>query len=286
MNEGSSIVPKGYIDILTELQESGASERRQIREPAVRESSGNGKAELDIGLIMDATGSMGPAFEAMQSNLQRIISEICDPENYSFVKNRFKSIRLKVLLVFIRDYCDGELVEEHRIFKLPEEIQNCCAYIGDRECTGGGGNDGEAYNEGMRVIEESHIDFNMIMLIGDEPFFEKQQLNYEGAPKGSKSYDEYSFSCPFHTIMLKPVNAGKMKKQYVKLAQKNHGLMFEIKNYENPEEFMEILRLTLFKTAFVNAGVAEEEVKNRLRKLIIRDGEKRISDENSLKLLK
>lgn len=108
---------------------------------------------VDIVLVIDGTGSMGPLFEAVKESALSFYSRVID--GLADKRRRVENMRLKVIVY--RDlYCDETPFEESRFFNLPEEKESFEQFVRALKATGGG----DEPESGLEALWKAiHTDF-------------------------------------------------------------------------------------------------------------------------------
>lgn len=129
---------------------------------------------LDIGLLIDATGSMQDEMTYLQTELRDIVSRV-QPEG--------SPLRVRITVVYYRDRGDEFITRAHR---FDPDVDSTLAFLGATPANGGG-DFPEEMNEGLRVMMEQSWSetpaARMLFVVADAPphFYADERYTYHDA---------------------------------------------------------------------------------------------------------
>jgi hypothetical protein len=163
-------------------------------------------------IALDGTGSMSSLIGMAKVAIKKIMSRV-------FVE---ANAPIQVQLFVYRDYDVPQLLVEQS--RLSAEANELSGWLNNISATGGGGNDGEAIEQGLLSIQRAG-DFDAVLLAGDEPYNSRAYLDGLGKkdlPTAADLARRFGQSqCPIHTFLVG--SCPRARKALVELADASGG---------------------------------------------------------------
>ncbi len=127
-------------------------------------------------IVLDATGSMAGLIEQAKRHITAILLQATDGGE------------VEVMIIVYRDHGDQPLTEHS---ECTSDSKALLAWLGGIRTHGGGGNGGEAVEEGLKVAKEFGP-WTAIFLAGDEPANTVESRGHQGGPSGESLAPDYA----------------------------------------------------------------------------------------------